>query len=355
MRVLFLFADGEKEWNSSHWRSYLPSTYLNRFCKVETEILPISSLREPHSIPALEKADVIYIERVMSIQIFSILEQWRARGKKVVFDMDDSYKNIPTTAASYNFWVNGEMEKKGYKPLKMEYPPIEQIDWFVKLMDAISSPSKLILEDWKDYNDSRLWIPNYVDADLYEQIPEREGLITIGWGGGASHYGSWYDSGLMTALRRVYTKYKSKVQILLITKDESLTRKMIDVKPKVVKADRLTYPGEMFNLDIALAPLAGQYDRRRSWLKIAEYAASAIPWIASNYDPYQDYCYPGSILVNNKPAEWENALSEMIENYPKYRQLAKESYARWMKDFSIQENHQFLKGQFESVLSTTTS
>ena len=137
---------------------------------------------------------------------------------------------------------------------------------------------------------------------------------------------------------------------MIVSRDEFLAYKLREFKPIVVKADRLTYPGEMFKFDIGLAPGAGQYDRRRSWLKIAEYSASAIPWLASDLDPYKEHEINGSMLVENKPREWEEALSEMIENYPAHRATTKKHYPDAMKMFSIQENHKFLFDQFHSVL-----
>jgi glycosyltransferase involved in cell wall biosynthesis len=148
----------------------------------------------------------------------------------------------------------------------------------------------------------------------------------------------------------VYAKYKDKIQIMLITRDEQLAFKMREFKPIIEKPDRLTYPGEVCKLDIALAPVSGQYDRRRSWLKIAEYSACGIPWIATDYEPYHDYNYPGSILVNNKPSLWEEALSMMIEKYDFFYNSAQASHDKWMQDFSIQKNHEFLAKQFNSVL-----
>jgi glycosyltransferase involved in cell wall biosynthesis len=144
--------------------------------------------------------------------------------------------------------------------------------------------------------------------------------------------------------------YKDKIQIMLITRDEQLANKMREFKPIIAKPDRLGYPGEVCKLDIALAPVSGQYDRRRSWLKIAEYSACGIPWIATDYEPYRDYAYPGSLIVPNKPASWEDAMSFMIENYDSVFDGAQASHDKWMQDFSIQKNYEFLAKQLNSVL-----
>lgn len=352
MKITFLYADKPEEWNCSHWRSYLPSSFLRRFENIETEMIPLGDLTEPISIPVLENTDIIVVERLMSNIIFSYLDKWRTRGKKVVFDMDDSYKNLPTGAGAYDYWINGFSVDKKYQ---MQYPPIEQLDWYTKLVDAVSSPSKLILQDWEKFNETRLWIPNYVDKELYQQIPDKDPdkKLVIGWGGGASHYLSFYDSGFLTALRRIWNdpKYKGKLKFVLITKDEQLAWKMREFRVERIPADRLTYPQELLRLNMAVAPLAGQYDRRRSWLKIAEYTACAIPWVATDSDPYHEHAIPGSsILTENRPALWEGALREMIDNYPLYQKAMKKDYEKYMKMFSIQENHKFLGDQYKKLL-----
>jgi hypothetical protein len=44
-------------------------------------MLPIDELFEASSIPVIENADIIYIERLMSNQIYGFIEEWRLKGK----------------------------------------------------------------------------------------------------------------------------------------------------------------------------------------------------------------------------------------------------------------------------------
>lgn len=350
--VVFIYADSEKEYNCSHWRSYLPSSFLHRYAGWDTVMHSIKSLDDPKTQEDLHSANIVFVERILSSAIFVKLDIIRATtGAKIIFDMDDAYRFMEPGTESYNFWLNGLIPaKKG--SVRMPVPPIEQIGQLSKNVDAISSPSKLILEDWKDYNDNLLWLPNFADADLYDPIPFREDKkIVVGWGGGATHYTSWYASGLLTAFRRVYQRHSKDIQLTLVTGDQTLVHKLKDCNPSSTRSDRLLYPQEISKFDIALAPLCGEYDRRRSWLKIAEYSLSGIPWIASDIDPYRDYNYPGSILVRNKPADWEEALEEMIKSRQEYHTKVKDiGYSKWRQVFSIQENYEFLINQFRKEL-----
>jgi hypothetical protein len=351
MKVLFLYADSEKEYNCTHWRSYLPSSFLARFAGWETVMYPVKEIINLVDSDIINGTDILFVERLLSHDIFLCLDIIRAKtGAKIIFDMDDSYKNMEYGSQPYDFWINGIVNSNRGKS-RMKYPPIEQVSQYAKNVDAISSPSKLILEDWKDYNDNLLWLPNFADADLYSQIPYREDKkVVIGWGGGGTHYTSWYSSGLITALRRIYDIFKGRVSLLLITRDEQLKYKLKEFRPTCVETDRLLYPKEIQNIDIALAPVSGEYDRRRSWLKISEYSLSGIPWIGSDLDPYREYNFPGSIITRNKPADWYEAIAEMIENRTDYyTKVQKEGYPLWRKAFAIQENHEFLVHQFKSI------
>lgn len=352
MNVVFVYADSKEEWNCSNWRSDLPSQYLKKYCGWETSLVAVSDISVPKNARILEKANIIFVERLLTEAIFQKLNPYLMGGAKMIFDMDDSYENMPPSSLSYQFWISGlRPDPNSKKLIRVDYPPIEQIKWFSKLADAISSPSKLILDDWKDYNDRMLWLPNYLDVERYDRIPFRENKITIGWGGGASHYPSFYDSGLMAALKRILYNNKDKVELCLITGDQTLTHKLKELHPNVLKSDSQKFPKDVQKIDIALAPLSGAYDRRRSWLKIAEYAVCGIPFIASNYDPYRDYNYPGSLLIEKeKPAIWEYAIQTMIDDHQFYYDKAQESCDQWRKDFTIQENWQFLQSQFESVM-----
>jgi glycosyltransferase involved in cell wall biosynthesis len=77
----------------------------------------------------------------------------------------------------------------------------------------------------------------------------------------------------------------------------------------------------MKTFDIAIAPLANEYDKRRSHIKVLEYMALKIPWVCTDYPTYSDLRDYG-ITTNNSPEEWEEKLCYMVDNLEERKEYA---------------------------------
>ena len=95
----------------------------------------------------------------------------------------------------------------------------------------------------------------------------------------------------------------------------------------------------MKTFDIALAPLNGDYDRRRSRVKVLEYMALKIPWIASDYPPYEGFKEFGSFVDNTKES-WEEKLFDMVDNIEEKREYVKDIPYEYAKTQSYMNNIQ---------------
>jgi len=72
--------------------------------------------------------------------------------------------------------------------------------------------------------------------------------------------------------------------------------------------------------DIGIAPLAGEYDRRRSWVKATEFGLLGLPLVASNLEPYWG---TGALLVRNEPDDWYDLLKDLVANPPLRKRMAR--------------------------------
>jgi hypothetical protein len=83
-----------------------------------------------------------------------------------------------------------------------------------------------------------------------------------------------------------------------------------------------TWPKTVGTFDIGVAPLSGEYDRRRSLLKTLEFATAGIPWVATDEAPYKES--EGGLRIPNKSSAWYGALRDVIIHRPLYEQLSHE-------------------------------
>jgi len=292
--------------------------YINDFVKNTEESQQMCS-----------EADIIVIERNYFGDTLTMMQFWKVRGKTIIAIFDDAYDIMHPQNISYNFWTHGELKMRNEqgeeKVIYMRPLPIEQFKWGLQMVKGIQVPSVNLAKDWSKYNKT-YFVHNYLDIDKYKNVlplfPHPKEEIIIGWCGSMSHYASFNDSGVLQALRRVARKYP-QVKVM-ITGDRRIFE-ILEVKDDqklfspYVPYDQ--WASLLKTLDIGLCPLAGEYDKRRSWIKALEYMAVKVPWIASTYPTY-DELHDYGLMTENGYRGWEDSISKMIEEYPKYQELA---------------------------------
>jgi len=257
-----------------------------------------------------------------------MIQYWKVRGKTIIGVFDDAYHIMHPMNPAYRFWNYGEMrgvDKDGNeKVLNMRPIPIEQFKWGLKMLKGIQVPSVNLAKDWLTHTDT-YFVHNYLDWEKYENIepmyPHSDGEILIGWHGSLSHYNSFVESGVLEALRKIGKKYP---QVKVLIGGDKRNFDNLEVKNKVFQK---FVPEEQFtslikSFDIGLAPLSGEYDRRRSWIKVLEYMALQVPWVATDYITYDELRDFG-IVTENGYTNWVNALSNAIENIGELKEKAK--------------------------------
>lgn len=320
-KILFVFADNPVEFNTSNWRMIIPATALKEAGVAETQLMYIGMFQNFAGGEAAEKcewADIIIVERNFFSETLPAVAYWIARGKKVVANFDDAYNYITPDNQSYPFWGEGKatMMSDGQKfDIKVDPPPLFQFKKGLALCGAALLPSRKLMLDWSNVCNT-YYLANYMNTKKYKrkEIKKKEKLI-IGWGGSLSHFKSFKDNSVIPAIYRIIEEYPD-------------TRVMICGDKKVFDLFELTNKNKMWQnfvpfdywsevvrkMDVGLAPLSGEYDKRRSWIKPMEYMITGIPWVASDNGAYDEIRQYGKLVDNTEDA-WYNAIKETIVNY----------------------------------------
>jgi hypothetical protein len=330
LKVLYVYADSPGEWNCSRWNCIIPTNSINRTKNHTAEALYVQEFIEntDNAKRLCLEADIIIVERNFFGDTLTMLQYWKVRGKTILAIWDDAYDIMHPENPSYDFWTNGKIKiqnEKGELETIDIYPrPLEQMKWGLRLTKGLQVPSANLAKDWSKYT-TTYYVHNFLPLEEYLNVtplhPHPEDEIWIGWCGSLSHYSSFTDSGILDAMRKIGKRYPTKVKFLI--SGEKRVYDMLETKNKIfqpfVPANQ--WQSLVKSLDIGLAPLSGEYDKRRSWIKALEYMALKIPWIASDYPTYSELRDYG-FMVENRYVNWEHALDEMVTNYPVYKKLA---------------------------------
>ncbi len=164
--LLFVVADLPHEWNCSQWRIVNPAWGLRRIGVTVDEMwindwAQSPTVREPRD--RVNKADAILFQRNAFEGNLEAIKFWRSMGKPVYIDLDDAYQALPDTVNAKKFWEgNSQNYRRG---------PLEQLREGLALASGLTSPSKVILDDWTA--PTKHWLPNYVRGEWYRDLDER--------------------------------------------------------------------------------------------------------------------------------------------------------------------------------------
>lgn len=372
MKILFLYADEATEINCSQWRCIIPAQVINETGEHEARCFSVWDVSKQDFFPQIEWADLIVVERLGWGPVAEFIRLFKAMGKKVILDFDDAYHLMPSSVSTHILWrANYTKAPKGIDPSEADgwgttrsgkrIPLVKKFGHILaefrrtlKMVDAFSTPSELLTADFANLNLKHYVIRNYPDLSRPEWHTKKKDhgqQVVIGWGGSATHYESFRQSGIISALNQVIRQYPF-VRFWICAGGQA-TVELLRLPPeKLVVVHHQPFrewPLILDHFDIGIAPLAGKYDDRRSWIKVLEYAAKGIPWLATDAPPYQG-C-KGGLLVKNKPKHWYRCLMNLIESHELRSNLSSEGQ-RWARGMGIDDHIGERLGIYEEVLGS---
>jgi glycosyltransferase involved in cell wall biosynthesis len=181
----------------------------------------------------------------------------------------------------------------------------------------------------------------------------------VAWGGSLSHTPGWRNSGIQEAFRRILQE-RDYVRLLIIG-----DKRVVDELP--LRKDRVMFrhytpwwiwQQTLKRYDIGLAPLAGEYDDRRSSLKVAEYLLAGIPFIASNSPVYSDFTEADSgIFVKHddypydeRVEDWYQSTIEMLDKLDYYNENAQKNIEEIGMTYDVDRNVDAIIAVYEEII-----
>jgi len=290
---------------------------------------------DPPPLAALRQADVVHIWRLHESPVQRLAEALRQHGVAVVWDNDDDLLRLPP----------GKVPK-GVRPAKERTN-----DELVAIMKAAHVVTTTCQELARRFRraagvDVQV-IGNYVEARSLRRpaAAPREELV-VGWVAGGEHKIDLKQLRLRAALDRVLEQHPY-VRVMSVGLPLGLRSERYLAHESVPLAQ---LPSTLASFDIGIAPLADvSFNRVRSDVKLKEYAAAGLPWLASPIGPYRDRGEEqGGRLVRDP--FWQKDLEALIVDDAARDHLRERAIA-WGRTQTI-EHHAHL---WESVFERATT
>jgi glycosyltransferase involved in cell wall biosynthesis len=269
--------------------------------------------RDGTPAPEMLAFDAALISRWQGIGAQKLAEQLRAAGLAIVWGHDDAVELDPNLNPSAL-----EVQKRK-----------AEIRAMLRLADVVVTTSEPIAQAYRALGAASVRvIENYL-GDTYADLQREphDGLV-LGWAAWIDHQADWAQLGLHATVSRLLDAHPD-------LRVESVGKIDLDLpRERYTRAGPVPFEAlgaRLTAFDIGIAPIADNpFNRARSNIKLKEYAAAGVPWLASPIGPYAGLGEKqGGRLVPDD--RWHEALDELIRSPRARRRLAKHG-RRWARE-----------------------
>lgn len=281
--------------------------------------------------------DVLHIHRVCDEGVVGLARSAKEQGVAVVWDDDDDVTKIARDMPGYR--TSGGIV--GQRRLTARRRIFE-------LADLVTTPSEHLAGIFRAGGASRVRvIENYVGDETARARDPSSDTLVVGWTGGSEHRHDVERLPLRTALQRLLDACPD-VRVHTIGTALGLEHARYG-HVKRVEFRRLLR--EVSAFDIGIAPIAAELpiNQARSNVKLKEYAAAGVPWLASPIGPYAGMGErQGGRLVADD--QWFEQLERLVRDKRARRKLAKRA-ERWGRGQTITRNAHLWEDEFTNAIS----
>ena len=313
---------------NSNYRSYQPLAAAARLGGHELLRNAAGRALDPRE---LLSCDVLHVHRVASIEAIALVRRLREEGIGIVWDNDDDVAALPRS--------NPHFARLGARGRREQVLGIAEM---VRLADVVTTPSEVLAAKYREQGaaDVRV-LENYLPREFMGVGRVAHEGVTIACLAGLEHRLDYEQLGLRDALARVLEAHPD-VRLLTIGHGLGLDPARTEHVPLARFLDLVR---TLARADVGLAPLSDiPWNRARSNVKLKEYAAAGLAWLASPVGPYAALGErEGGRLVPD--GDWHDAIEQLVRDARARRRLAKRG-AKWVKGECIADH----AGAWETAL-----
>lgn len=261
----------------------------------------------------LRGCDVVHVFRYHEREARRAIRALRDAGSAIVWDNDDDLSS-PNRLRSQQTHA--------------------QLVEMLALAHVVTTTSPVLAEQYRAWGAAEVHVvENYLPDYYAAERPPRGPGLTVGWTAAAEHAYDLRALGIRDALARLLDAHPD-VRVVSAGLQLGLPRERY-AHTEVVQYQQLArYVGAF---DVGIAPLADiPFNRAKSNVKVKEYAAMGVPWLASPTGPYAGLGErQGGRLVPDD--RWYEELERLVRDERARRRLARRG-ARWGERQRLRRN-----------------
>jgi glycosyltransferase involved in cell wall biosynthesis len=304
VRIVFL---ANPAMSGAFYRATGPMTALAQLRGHDVRRLPVDEARPP--LAGVRAVDVLHIHRYADERAVQLAREAKAHGAAVVWDNDDDMGSIPKGTPGYRVHGGVRWEQR-----------LAAMRRIFSLADLVTTPSEGLAGRLRELGAPRVEVIENHIPDQFMAASRRvhEGIV-VGWTAGLEHQLDAERIPIRATLERLLEE-RPDVHVTTF----GLRLGLRDPRYRHIETVKLMQlADEAASFDIGIAPLADiPFNHSRSSIKLKEYGAAGVPWLASPIGPYAKLGEKqGGRLVPDDG--WHAAIARLLDKERERRKLAK--------------------------------
>jgi len=305
-------------WEPGANACYRAADPMNALAARGHEIVPPPDGRGELDPRRLAGCDVVHVYRRANDDARRVLRQLAQSGVAITYDNDDDLSALPKESTTFR--THGGLEGQRIFNVTVKAG---------RMAGVMTTTSDVLADAYLRAGVPHVEvIENSINPAIARPRYRHDGVV-VGWVAATEHHADAARLRIVDALERVLAAHP-EVRVETIGVSLGLSERHANTR----HVDLVELPARMASWDIAIAPLVDiPWNRARSDIKLKEYAASGIPWLASPVGPYAALGeQQGGRLVEDEG--WFDALDRLVSRPRERRRLARRG-SRWAAAHTI--------------------
>jgi hypothetical protein len=257
---------------------------------------------------AIHGWEILVFKLVMRKEITDQVREAKARGQKIVVDIDDFFEGLEPT-------------NRAYASTDPKLHPENNRDHYFHMIDeadAVITSTPFLYDFYSKKRKNVFLVRNGIDIDRWKMRKDKaKRSPVVGWVGATPWRSSDLES-LNPHVPKFLKKYNLTFHHSGHTTDAPFAYDQIGYHRQkstiMPMAPILDYPKLFPPIDIGLVPLNNlEFNHAKSFIKGLEYAVAGVPFISSYSPEYQYLADAGVGRIAHTPEEWTYHLTELLD------------------------------------------
>jgi glycosyltransferase involved in cell wall biosynthesis len=271
----------------------------------------------------LLSCDVVHVFRTADRVVAKAVDDLRRRGVAITWDNDDDVRLAPKESKNYRE-VGG---LAGQRMFRLEVN-------MMRRAQLVTTSTEHLAERFRAEHEVPVQVvPNYLHALQFARGRDKHEGVVIGWVAGREHAADAQRLNI-TAMLRAVMERDPNVRVVTMGLRLDLDRSRYEHHEFIPFGE---LGAAIRGFDIGIAPLADiPMSYARSDVKVKEYSAAGVPWVASARGPYAGLDdRSGGVLADDD--RWAEALLELAGSRLKRARLQRRA-EKWARSQQIDRN-----------------